>query len=218
MRCSRSRGGEGQQVVRTALSLFQGYVSPELVVVEPFETTLESGQAVECFSRKGHRRDQGKQSDEGTGIQSAGFAIFRTDLIIVKAVFLIPQTGPAEMIDGLHDLHEVFEEFGGHILVGGIDGVVWLTGEDDGNLEHVQAVESHPGGRVGLLQFSPDHLRNAAVKDPDVVEAEQSVLAPAIGATSGMFMGEVAPRVSIGGVVLPNGGIPAMRHPQAGSW
>ncbi len=51
-----------------------------------------------------------------------------------------------------------------------------LERELDGDLEHVLAVERHPGRAVGLLEVATGRQRRAAVEDADVVEAEESAL------------------------------------------
>ena len=40
------------------------------------------------------------------------------DLVVIKAVGLIPKTGAAERVHGVGDLHEVFEELRCHVFVG----------------------------------------------------------------------------------------------------
>ena len=49
-----------------------------------------------------------------------------------------------------------------------------LLGQDERDLDHVLAVEGHPGGPVGLLQRAAGGQRRAAVEDADVVEAQEA--------------------------------------------
>jgi hypothetical protein len=81
---------------------------------------------------------------------------------------LVPKPGAPEPVHGVRDRHEVLEELGGNVLVGGIP-----LGQLERHREHGAAVESHPGGAVCLLELATPGERPRAVKDPDVVEAEE---------------------------------------------
>ena len=48
-----------------------------------------------------------------------------------------------------------------------------MVGEDDGHVQHVLAVERHPGRPVRLLERAAGGERGAAVEDADVVEAQE---------------------------------------------
>ena len=51
-----------------------------------------------------------------------------------------------------------------------------MLGEDEGDLQHVLAVERHPRGAVGLLERAAGRQRRAAIEDADVVEAEKAAV------------------------------------------
>ena len=74
----------------------------------------------------------------------------------------------ADAVHRVGDPHEVLEEVEGVLLVLRV-----VLGQDEGHLDHVLAVEGHPGGAVGLLQRAAGGERRAAVEDADVVEAQE---------------------------------------------
>src|SRR5437868_12857385 len=65
----------------------------------------------------------------------------------------------------------MLEELGRHVFVGGVP-----FAENDGDLQHVQAVQGHPRGTVGLLQSTGHRERRRSVDRADVVETEESAL------------------------------------------
>ena len=75
----------------------------------------------------------------------------------------------ADLVHRVGDPDEVLEELEGDLLV---DRVV--VGEDEGHLQHVLAVEGHPGRPVRLLERPAGGERGAAVEDADVVEAQEA--------------------------------------------
>ena len=75
----------------------------------------------------------------------------------------------AEAIHRVRDPDEVLEEPVSVLLVHRV-----LLGEDERDLEHVLAVEGHPGRSVRLLERAPGRKRRASVEDADVVEAEEA--------------------------------------------
>ena len=74
----------------------------------------------------------------------------------------------ADPVHRVGDPHEVLEEVERVLLVLRV-----VVGQDEGHLDHVLAVEGHPGGAVGLLQGAAGGERRAAVEDADVVEAQE---------------------------------------------
>lgn len=63
------------------------------------------------------------------------------------------------------------EELGRNVLV---DGVV--LGEFKSDVEHVEAVECHPGRSISLSKLSTGRKRLRTVESTDVVQAEESTL------------------------------------------
>ena len=81
-------------------------------------------------------------------------------------------TSAADPVDRVRDGDEVLEELGGDRLVGR-PGPRQLQGDG----QHVQAEQAHPGRAVGLLQpAAVGQVGPAAVEDADVVQAEEAAL------------------------------------------
>ena len=76
-------------------------------------------------------------------------AAFDEELVVVKAVLLIPQAAAADVVHRVHDLDEVLEEFRRDVFVGRIGPRQF---ERDG--KHRAAVKCHPRRAVGLRQRS----------------------------------------------------------------
>ena len=74
----------------------------------------------------------------------------------------------ADAVHRVGDPHEVLDEVEGILLVARV-----MFGQDEGHLDHVLAVEGHPGGPVGLLQRPSRGQLRAAVEDADVVQAQE---------------------------------------------
>ena len=142
------------------------------VFEEPLEAFVEAGQRPDGFLLEHLNRDQRQQADEGARFQ-AKHAVVMLDLVVVKAVGVVPKAGAAEGVHGVGDLDEVLEELGGHVLVGGV-GARAVAGQFERDAQHGQAIEGHPGGAVGLLQGPAVRERLRAIEDADVVEAEEA--------------------------------------------
>jgi len=65
----------------------------------------------------------------------------------------------------------MFEELAGNIFVRPT-----VLGQFEGNIQHVQRVESHPSGRVCLFQDTPRGESFRPVEDTDVVKSQKSTL------------------------------------------
>ncbi len=90
-------------------------------------------------------------------------------LVVVEAVLLVPEPGPAELVHRRGDADEVLEELRGDVGVRRV-----LARELERDREHRGAVERHPGRGVGLLQPPAPGQRLRAVEEADVVEARGS--------------------------------------------
>ena len=91
------------------------------------------------------------------------------ELIVVKTVFLVPQTGAAERIHRVSDADEMLEEFRCHVFVNRI-GLRQFKRHG----KHREAVETHPGCAVRLLQKSSGRQRLRSVEHADVIEPEET--------------------------------------------
>ena len=97
--------------------------------------------------------------------------------IVIEAIFIVPEVDAivgarcGAVVHGVGDVEEMFEEFGGDILVG-----IIFTGQFDGDGEHVEAEHGHPGGAVRLIEIGAGGERGGAIEEADVVEAEEAAL------------------------------------------
>src|SRR6476646_11704450 len=91
--------------------------------------------------------------------------------IVEEAVLAVPHLVVVfpDPIHGVGDPEEVLKEPVGNFL---IHGVVVCQNQSD--LEHVLAVESHPGSTVGLIQMSARREGRTAIKHTNVVQPEKS--------------------------------------------
>src|SRR5215470_13337706 len=91
--------------------------------------------------------------------------------VVKKPIFAIPHLIVmfANPIHGICDPQEVLEEPEGNVLIHGI-----VIRQNQRNLQHVLAVERHPGSAVGLIQMATRGKGSAAIKDPDVVQSEKA--------------------------------------------
>jgi hypothetical protein len=97
----------------------------------------------------------------------------RVKHVVEEPVLLVPQLDAlvAHAAHGLGDIHEVLEELGGHVLVGGI-----LAGQLERDAQHVEAVHAHPRRAIRLRDVATRRERGRAVEDPDVIETEEAAL------------------------------------------
>ena len=63
--------------------------------------------------------------------------------VVEKAILVVPQGMPAEVIHGVRNVHEVLEKFAGDVLIG-----VIVPRQLEGNGQHVQTVHAHPTSAV----------------------------------------------------------------------
>jgi hypothetical protein len=71
----------------------------------------------------------------------------------------------------VRDIYEVLEEFARDIFISRI-----LFGEFESDSQHVEAVHAHPTRAIRLFKSAAGWKRRGAVKDPDVIEAEEASL------------------------------------------
>src|SRR5688572_13996177 len=75
----------------------------------------------------------------------------------------------ADAVHRVGDPSEMLDELVGDLFVHRV-----VVGENEGYLQHVLTVKSHPGGPVRLLQRAARRELGAAVKDADVVQTQKS--------------------------------------------
>ena len=93
--------------------------------------------------------------------------------VVEEAVLLVPERDSlaTQIVECAGDVQEVLEELRRDVLVDAV-----LASQLEGDLHHLQAVEAHPGGPVGLRQVAAARQLGAAVEDADVVESEETAL------------------------------------------
>src|SRR5215471_15870428 len=93
--------------------------------------------------------------------------------IVVETILFVPKRDAffSEIVHGASNVDEVLEEFAGDVFV---SRIVFGKFERDG--EHVEAIHAHPTGAVGLLEMTACGKGSRAVKNADVVEAEETAL------------------------------------------
>ncbi len=115
---------------------------------EPVHASREVGQLIQQFF---FQRLNGKERDEAhqrANLEGNEIATRAVDGVVVEPVSFIPEARTAALlVDGVGDIDEVLEEFGGYVLVSGL-----CLGELQRHRQHVEAEHAHPGGTVGLLQ------------------------------------------------------------------
>ncbi len=137
------------------------------IVEEPFQSIAETGQVRQQVFVQDLDRDQGQQSDQRFHPHRMGLAI-DLKLVVVEAIFLVPQPATLTAVHGVDDTDEVIQEFRRHV---GIRSIV--ASELESHRHHRAAVERHPSGAVGLFQFSSFGQTFAAVEDADVVQSQE---------------------------------------------
>src|SRR5450432_577963 len=95
-------------------------------------------------------------------------AVWQMERVVIEAVLGIPEglTSLTNVIHCMGDVHEVFEELAGHILV----GLIFLS-KSQGHSQQVEAIHAHPTGAIGLFQVTARRQRRRTVENSDIVEA-----------------------------------------------
>ncbi len=117
------------------------------------------------------RRAQRQQPHQRPHLQTHRLAVGEPQQIVEEAVLLVPHLVVmlAATVHRIGDPHEMLDELEGDLLV---DRVV--LGQDEGDLQHVLAIERHPRRPVRLLQRASGRQRRAAIEDADVVETQEA--------------------------------------------
>src|SRR5579862_5487379 len=91
----------------------------------------------------------GQKPNHGADLQTHGIAIREMEKIVEETVCRVPHliVMHADAIHGIGDPSEMFEEAVGYLLVHGV-----VVSQNECNLQHVEAIESHPGSAVSLIQ------------------------------------------------------------------
>ena len=126
----------------------------------------EPGHALEHLVGERRGRRDGQHTHKRLHLQRDTGATIEQQEVIVEAIVVVPKT---TLVEGRSNVREVFEELRRHVLVCGV-----LFGEDDRDLQHVEAVQRHPRRAIRLLQPSRNGQRRRTVDWPDVVEPQKA--------------------------------------------
>ena len=144
-------GGDGEQAVVMGVLTFgfqigalPGEIRP--VIEKPLHPFAESGEFGNDVLFQNLDRKQGDDPDQRTHLERDGTAV-NVQLIVVKPIFLIPETAPAQGVNGVGDGHKVLEKFRSHIFVGRI-----ALGEFQSDGQHGVTIKGHPSRAIGLLK------------------------------------------------------------------
>src|SRR5262252_1047053 len=105
-------------------------------------------------------RAQREEPHHRAHLEARRRAVRQPQDVVVESVRLVPHLVVviANPVHGVGDPDEVLEKRERVLLV-----LFLVVGQDEGNLQHVLAVEGHPGGSVGLLQGPARRERRAPV-------------------------------------------------------
>src|ERR1700694_4932195 len=144
-----------------------------MIVDEPLHAPLEPGQAIDDFGLQRLDSKKRNQSDHRADFQEVLFSVGELQDIVVEAVCIVPKgaASTAEIVHGTRDVNEMLKEFAGDVFVGRI-----FFGQLESHRQHVQTVHAHPACAVGLLEVASGGERRRAVKNSDVIEAEETTL------------------------------------------
>src|SRR6185369_4388905 len=113
---------------------------------------------------------EGQQADHGSNFQTLALAVGKLEHIVKKAVLLVPHPGVAAGVNGGGgDRSKMLKELERHVFV---DFIVHR--QFDGDLQHVEAEQGHPGSAVSLFEIAACGERRAAVEYADVVQAKKA--------------------------------------------
>ena len=113
-------------------------------------------------------RDERQEPDHRADAEGKSLPI-DTELVVVKAVLLVPQAGAAKTIHRVRNRHEMLEKFRRHVF---IRRVSFGKFERDG--QHRRAIKGHPRSAIGLFQVAARGQRFRAIEHADVVQTEEA--------------------------------------------
>src|SRR5437868_15092712 len=85
------------------------------VVQEPLHPLLEAWQAIDHVLIDALAREQRHQPDNRPDAQRRLRSV-DAQLVVIKAVLLVPESGPTERVHGVGDRYEMLEECRRHVL------------------------------------------------------------------------------------------------------
>ena len=103
--------------------------------------------------------------------QRPGRAVRQADHVVEEALFLVPQAAVAQLRHAFGNQQEVLEKLARDILINPV-----LPGQHESDPHQVQRVHRHPRRAIGLVERAAGRQRLAAVKQRDVVQAQEATL------------------------------------------
>ncbi len=100
-------------------------------------------------------------------------AVRQVQDVVEEPVFAVPELDflAADVVHRAADVDEMLEELAGDVFVGAV-----VAGQFERDRQHIQAVHTHPAGRIRLFDVAAGRQRRAPVENPDVIEAEKPAL------------------------------------------
>ena len=143
------------------------------VVEIPLHPAVERGQFFQQRRIEYFHGEQRNQADERAQFHRHVRAVGQAKMVVIKFVLLVPQTerALAHAIDGGGDVEEVFKKFRRDVLVHFV-----VPREFQRDAQQVQAIHRHPARAVGLVEITARGQGFAAIKNPNVIKAEEAAL------------------------------------------
>ena len=89
-----------------------------MVVDEPLHPAFEAWQFLNDVWLQRFHRQEGNQTDHRPDLQGTAGVIRQLQHIVEKAILIVPQGMPTEVIHGVGNVHEVLEKFARDVFIG----------------------------------------------------------------------------------------------------
>src|SRR5579862_8991354 len=143
-------------------------------IQEPFQSLAEFRHVLQQLRLERLDRKQRDQSNHRAQAQGREGAVWQPQHVVEELVLVVPQADAVLASDPAHrlgDVEEMLEELRGNVFV---DMIVLCQLERDAH--EIERVHRHPARTVRLIEVPSVWQPGAAVKDADVVEAEETAL------------------------------------------
>lgn len=136
---------------------------------KPVHAFPESRQGIDGVLFEHRDGAHRQQADQRADAEWDGFFVVDNELIVIETILAVPQTGAAEGVDGIADIHIVLEELGSDVFIRR-----FFQCEFQRHDQHHLAKRCHPRRAVRLVQMPATGKSLRAIEDPDVVQAKES--------------------------------------------
>ncbi len=144
---------------------------------QPLHAGHELGQLAHIGGTQDDTGGKRKQTDQRSHLQPCRATVRCRQDVVEEAILFVPETA-VRVVGIIHrggDPQVLLEELGGHRLVRRV-----MACQLEGDLEHLERVEGHPRGAVGLFEVSAGGKRCAAIEHADVVQSEEPAAEDAV--------------------------------------